>query len=232
MVKQWFLTTFYPDNFLSCYGLRHSYSFHFIFILLLIFHKVLPAGKSDPAKCLQSQIGWLKSTENEWESTGRGARNWNHAIPNKKEANSLPHRQQGIQTQLKKLSEDIQEIKSEIKKFHDLAFRHKFSASFLLELEKTFSCIICRSIPARKPLIACSGCNSLIGCQKCVNEWYGGIQGLQQKCPKCRCERGLTKTVVIKDFEKILHQIRNLKDSTTSDDSDSGGAQSDHTPKC
>ena len=101
--------------------------------------------------------------------------------------------------------------------------------SFLLELEETFSCIICRRIPARKPLIACSECNSLIGCQKCVNEWYGGIQGLQQKCPKCRCERGLTKTVVLKGFDKLLHQIRNLKDSTSSDDSDSGGAQSDDT---
>ena len=100
---------------------------------------------------------------------------------------------------------------------------------FLLELEETFSCIICRRIPARKSLIACSECNSLIGCQKCVNEWYGGIQGLQQKCPKCRCERGLTKTVVLKGFDKLLHQIRNLKDSMTSDESDSGGAQFDDT---
>ena len=80
-----------------------------------------------------------------------------------------------------------------MKKFHDLAFRHNFSASFLLELEEAFSCIICRGIPASKPLIAYSECNSLIGCQKCVNEWYIGLQGLHEKCPKCRCERGLTK---------------------------------------
>ena len=141
----------------------------------------------------------------------------------------FPTDSRGIQTQLEKLSEDIQEVKSKIKKFHDLAFRRKFSVSFLLELEETFSCIICRRIPARKSLIACSECNSLIGCQKCVNEWYGGIQGLQQKCPKCRCERGLTKTVVAKGFDKLLHQMQNLKDSTSSDDSDSGGAQSDDT---
>ena len=127
------------------------------------------------------------------------------------------------------LSEDIQEVKSKIKKFHGLAFRQKFSVSLLLESEETFLCIICRRIPARKPLIAYSECNCLIGCQKCVNEWYGGIQGLQQKCPKCRCERGLTKTVVLKGFDKLLHQIRNLKDGTSSDDSDSGGAQSDDT---
>ena len=73
----------------------------------------------------------------------------------------------------------------------------------------------------------CSECNSLIGCQKCVNEWYSGLQGLQQKCPKCRCERGLIKTVVLKGFNKLLQQIRNLKESTSSDDSGSGGTQSD-----
>ena len=101
--------------------------------------------------------------------------------------------------------------------------------SFFLALEESFSYIICRRIPAREPLVACSGCNSLIGCKKCVNKWYSHIQGLQQKCPKCRCERDLNKTVVLKGFDKPLHQIRNLKDSTSSDDSDGGGAQSKDT---
>ena len=131
-----------------------------------------------------------------------------------------------MQAQLEKLSEDIQEVKSEIKRFHYLVFRHKFSLSFLLELEEDFSCIICRRIPARRPLIACSECNSLIGSQKCSNEWYSGTQGFQQKCLKCRCERDVTKTAVFKGFDKLLQQIRNVKDSTSSDDNDSGGAQS------
>ena len=141
----------------------------------------------------------------------------------------FPTDSRGIQTQLEKLSKDIQEVKGEIKKIHDLAFRHKFSVSFLRESE-AFSCIICRQIPAsRKPLIACSEWNSLVGCQKCVNEWYSGLQGLPQKCTKCRWGRGLTKTVVLKGFDKLLQQIRNLKESTSSDDSYSGGAQSDDT---
>ena len=74
--------------------------------------------------------------------------------PIKRRQTVFPTDSRGIQTQLEKLSENIQEVKGEIKKFHDLAFRRKFSASFLLELEETFSCIICRRIPARKPLIA------------------------------------------------------------------------------
>ena len=125
--------------------------------------------------------------------------------PIKRRRTDFPADSRGIQTELEKLSEDIQEVKSKIKKFHDLVLRHKFSVSFLLELEETFSCLICRKIPARMPLIACSECNSLIGCQKYVKEWYSGIQGLQQKCPKCSYERGLTKTVVLKGFDKLLH---------------------------
>ena len=91
---------------------------------------------------------------------------------------------------MENFSEDIQEVKNQIKKFHDLVLRHKFSVSFFLEIEEAFSCIICIIIPAGKPLIGCNECNSLIGCQKCVNEEYISIQGLQQKCPKHRCERG------------------------------------------
>ena len=126
--------------------------------------------------------------------------------PIKRRQTVFPTDSREIQTQLEKLSENIQEVKGEIKKFHGLAFRHKFSSSFLLELEEAFSCIICRRIPARKPLITCSECNSLIGCQKCVNEWYSGLQGFHQKCPKCRCERGLTKTVMLKGFDKLIQQ--------------------------
>ena len=50
----------------------------------------------------------------------------------------FPTHSRGIQTQLEKLFKDIQEVKSEIKKFIDLAFRHKFSAFFLLESEEVF----------------------------------------------------------------------------------------------
>ena len=82
------------------------------FCLLLLFHKVLPSGKLGPVKCLQCQIDWLKSTENECK--------------------------------------DIQEVKSEIKS--SAIWRSDISlVSFLLELEEVFLCIICRTIPARKP---------------------------------------------------------------------------------
>ena len=50
--------------------------------------------------------------------------------PIKRRRTVFPTDSKGIQTQLEKLSKDIQEAKSEITKFHDLAFRHKFSVFF------------------------------------------------------------------------------------------------------
>ena len=62
--------------------------------------------------------------------------------PIKRRQTVFPIDSRRIQTQPEKLSQDIQKVKGEIKKFHDLAFRHKFSPSFLLELKEAFPCII------------------------------------------------------------------------------------------
>ena len=47
--------------------------------------------------------------------------------------------------------------------------------------------------------------------------------------PQVPLWKRFNKTVVLKGFDKLLQQKRNLKESTSSDDSDSGGAQSDDT---
>ena len=176
-----------------------------LFILYLFcyyFHKVLPSGS---CKVFAVPNRLVEEHRERMRMDGEEKQEIEITLPPiKRRQIVFPTDNKGIQTQLEMLSEDIQEVKSEIKKFHDLAFRHKFSVSFLLELEEAFSCIICRRIPARGPLIECSECNSPIGCQICVNEWYSGIQWLQQKCPKYRCERGLTKTFVLKGFDKLL----------------------------
>ena len=136
---------------------------------------------------------------------------------------------QQINETLEHLIKEVSDMRGEIEKFRNLAFRHKFSVAFLLELESSFSCIICKQIPARKPLVACTECCSVIGCQVCTNHWYSGLQGLTKKCPKCRCERGLSKTIVLKGFDTLLDQIRNLKDGHSSEDSDDDSGQLDDT---
>ena len=134
-----------------------------------------------------------------------------------------------VNAKITKMTDELREIKGEIVKFRELAFRHKFSAAFLAELEGAFTCIICRRVPARTPLMGCSSCSSVIGCQACVSRWFSGIgdEILAQKCPKCRCERGISKTTIYRGFDNLLSHIKALRESS---DSSSGGSDDSELP--
>ena len=138
---------------------------------------------------------------------------------------SLTQGDDDVNAKITKMADELREVKDELKKFRELAFRHKFSAAFLAELEGAFTCIICRRVPARTPLMGCASCSSVIGCQTCVNRWFSGTgdEVLTQKCPKCRCERGISKTTIYRGFDNLLSHIKALRehsDSSSSGESD------------
>ena len=112
-----------------------------------------------------------------------------------------------IESTLESLLDEITEEKKEISKYHQLAFKHRFSLSFIASFEDAFQCSICQQTPARPPLIACSACSTLVGCETCTNEWYRE-SSLGKRCPKCRSERGLAKTFVLRSFDEVVTQIR------------------------
>ena len=150
--------------------------------------------------------------------------------PPKKKRRSFFNDSDDVQESIENLISEVSGVKSEMMKLHKLAFRHHFSVSFLAALDDAFSCSICKRVPPKKPLIGCRDCNSLIGCQRCTNRWFGGPTGLDKTCPKCRCERGLSKTFVMRGFDELVDQIsemnRNLAstDEESSDDSQSNAS--------
>ena len=107
--------------------------------------------------------------------------------------------------------------KEEIGKIRELAFRHKFSLSFIQSFEEAFRCSICHVTPAKLPLIACQACSTLLGCESCTNTWYGN--GFDKKCPKCNTPRGLSKTFILKGFDNLVHQLELMNEGTLNDDS-------------
>ena len=119
-------------------------------------------------------------------------------------------------------------VKSEIKKLRKLAFRHHFSYSFLAALEETFSCSIFKLVPPKAPLIGCRQCNTLIVCQDCTDRWYGG--NMTKRCPKCRCERGLSQTFTLKGFDTLTEQITELNKNTSSTEDEDSDASNDTLP--
>jgi len=117
-----------------------------------------------------------------------------------------------IDSTLDNLIDEVSEIKNEVVKYRKLAFRHKFSLSFIASFEDAFACSICRLTPARPPLIACTACSTLVGCESCTNEWYKD-GSLEKRCPKCRAERGLTKTFILRGFDGVVNQIEQMNHS-------------------
>ena len=89
-----------------------------------------------------------------------------------------------IEEAVESLVEEVREVKEEIGKTRKLAFRHKFSVSFIQSFEEAFRCSVSHVTPARLPLIACRACSTLLGCESCTFE---------KKCPKCNTPRGLSK---------------------------------------
>jgi len=100
------------------------------------------------------------------------------------------------------LMEEVSEIKLEIGKFRELAFR------FINAFEKAFQCSSCKGIHVATPIIACSSCATQVGCETCVDEWYKN--SFERGCPKCRTSRGLSKTFILKGFDELVGQIKLL----------------------
>ena len=113
--------------------------------------------------------------------------------------------------------EEVREIKEEIGKTRELAFRQKFSLSFIQSFEEAFRCSICNVTPANLPLIACQACSTLLGWESCTNTWYG--KGSDKKCPKCNTPRGLSKTFILKGFDNLVHLLELMNEGALNNDS-------------
>ena len=96
---------------------------------------------------------------------------------------------------LENLITEVSEMKGQIEGYKKLAFRHKFSLSFLESMDETFSCCICKRVPPRTLLVGCQVCSNLVGCQRCTDTKFGGPGELTKPCPKCRAPRGLAKVI-------------------------------------
>lgn len=87
-------------------------------------------------------------------------------------------------------------------------------------LQQTFKCHICCSSPIKPPVIFSRCCKQLLGCQLCVDQWYGGEEGVTCSCPLCRSERAYADTCVLKGLDEFLTSVRPLINCTSNEDSD------------
>ena len=131
---------------------------------------------------------------------------------------------------------EVSEMKGQIEGYKKLAFRHKFSLSFLESMDETFSCCICKRVPPKTPLVGCQVFSTLVGCQRCTDIWFGGPGELTKSCPKCRAQRGLANSFILKGFDNFVDQIcemmrdTNNNNNNSSHDDDGAGQFDDTLP--
>ena len=51
---------------------------------------------------------------------------------------------------------------------------------------------------------------TVVGCEKCVNEWYSGPDALIETCPSCHGERGYNETVLLRGFDDFITEVQKV----------------------
>lgn len=77
-------------------------------------------------------------------------------------------------------------------------------------IRDTFKCHICRSVPAKPLLIITKCCRTMLGCERCVNQWDSGPEAMTKTCLMCKAERGCNETMILQDLNKFLASIEKL----------------------
>lgn len=119
--------------------------------------------------------------------------------------------------------EDIESIKEAIQDILHLNSRSKLPLGILSLLRDAFQCKICLGIPVKPPAIVSKCCKTIIGCERCVNEWYSGSDALTKTCPSCRAERGYSETLILRGLDGFLLEAKKVIDCEAGNDNESDG---------
>ena len=83
---------------------------------------------------------------------------------------------------------------------------------------EAFKCSICLQSPLFPPIIIGKCCKRILGCQKCVDEWFRGEDRMTKRCPLCQGERGFADTMILLGLEEFLKTIASISATPTRDE--------------
>ena len=128
-----------------------------------------------------------------------------------------PTRRRRIENCSDQIINELKGLKSNVNKIFAVTLKKGFPIGFIDYLEDTFSCCIYTRCPPKPALICCRSCSSLVGCQECVDKWYGsGLAALNKHCPRCREPRGYANTFELKGMSSLLEQMETLMEHNPS----------------
>lgn len=116
-----------------------------------------------------------------------------------------------IEGKLTELQDVVNENKSELLKVLTFSKDNKVPLALKNIVKESFSCKICHKAPMDTPILASRCCGTIIGCEACVQTWYGtGNSVFDKCCPNCRAERGYSNTFRLLGIDEFLVKLRQL----------------------
>lgn len=108
------------------------------------------------------------------------------------------------------LMKEVKAIRHDLGAVFTLSKEMKLPPGLFKQLVDTFKCHICHSTPMNHPVIFARCCKSILGCESCVDAWFGGENGRSKSCPLCRAERAYSETCRLNGLDDFLTAIRPL----------------------
>ena len=103
---------------------------------------------------------------------------------------------------------EIENVKEQVAKIFKISSKRQIPMGLLNATEESFSCTICKICLPNPPLIGCCSCSSIVGCQSCVNHWYGSGQvAITKACHSEARERGFANTFEVKSLSSFLQEL-------------------------
>jgi hypothetical protein len=109
------------------------------------------------------------------------------------------------------IGKDLKDIKGKLCSLVNIQKNMKVPLSLQLLLTESFKCCICQEL-MHPPVIFSRCCKCLIGCENCVDKWYG-TDGRNKSCPKCLAERSYSETTRLYGIDDFLCGVKKLSDS-------------------
>ena len=110
--------------------------------------------------------------------------------------------------QLESLKTEVKEMWQDIRALFEINKWMKVPVELRRIPLDTFRCHICQASPIAPPIIFAWCYKSIIGCEPCVEAWYGGHRGQMCNCPKCRSERDYADTCRLLGMDDFLEAIK------------------------
>ena len=86
----------------------------------------------------------------------------------------------------------------------------KISPGLYRQHKETFQCHISRCTPIVPPVIITRCYHRILGCQTCMDAWYGGEDGVSRSCPMWWFVRAYWESTTLRGWDDFLRSIQPL----------------------